>query len=190
MKTIAGIEQSRTFLLLPRMRTRAASRSPRVRRMGRIPMQRTMVPWGPAQRHRPAPWCPVGSHPTGLGLLAPPPLRPPASSNGEPIAQGLQFPHPPVGGPLSSNPEGPIRGGAAGPHIPWWLATGQESLPQPRRAWGDERAANPPVFLGRHKGTQRHRCRNLTVTTCQNCGIRLATKQLCFLASVTWQTSA
>ena len=111
--------------------------------------------------NRPAPRCPVGSHPTGLGLLAPPPLRPPASGYGEPTARGLQFPQPPVGGPLSSNPEGPIRGGTAGPHLPWWLTTGQESLPQPRRAWGDERAANPPVFLGRHKGTQRHRCRCL-----------------------------
>ena len=75
-----------------------------------------------------------------------------------PLPEDFSSRNPPSGDPLK-NPGGPIRGGTAGPHLPWWRATGQESLPQPRRAWGDDRAANPPAFLGHHEGTQWHRCR-------------------------------
>ena len=71
------------FFFAPRMRTRAASRSPRVRRMGRIPMQRTKVPRGPQpprtkvpSREPPYRTRPPGSSPTsaaGLRLWSSPP---------------------------------------------------------------------------------------------------------------------
>ena len=64
------------IIVIPRMRTRAASRSPRVRRMGRIPMQRTKVLRGPQpprtkvpSREPPYRTRPPGSTPTSAAGL-------------------------------------------------------------------------------------------------------------------------
>ena len=79
------------------------------------------------------------------------PTWPPASSR----ARGLQFPRPPVGGPLrvTQRSSGPLRGGAAGPHLPWLAQHGARVSPPVPSDQGDDRIAYPPVFLGRHKGT-------------------------------------
>ena len=50
---------------------------------------------------------------------APRPLRPPASSSGEPHCPRALVPAPSRRRTHSSNPVGPIEGGAANPHLPW-----------------------------------------------------------------------